>query len=121
LKQGLLPRPLDRLGKAVGAYRLDKVIERTGFKSRGGVVGVRRDHDAERPSLRSRDAQNIESAHVRQANVKEHHVGTEFVGGVYCRNTALGFPDNIHIGAAVAELDQGGSRQRFVIHDEQLH
>ena len=32
-----------------------------------------------------------------------------------------GFADNIHMGVAVAELDQGGSCQRFVIHDEQFH
>src|ERR1700722_5008092 len=61
----ILPRALYRLSKTVCGDRLDQIVERSGFISTHGVVGVCSDHDTEGPSFRPRDAQHLESGHIR--------------------------------------------------------
>ncbi|HSY95293.1 MAG TPA: hypothetical protein VK793_06720 [Steroidobacteraceae bacterium] len=115
-----LPNPPDRVLEAIRADRLNQVIHRPFRDCTFGVFGLMGSRDAKRSHRVSREPQDIESGHVGQRYVDEHHIGRQIFNGSNRGATRADFPNNVQIGYLMTQLRQSTARSRLLIDNEKF-
>lgn len=72
-----LPHPRDRVGEAIGVYRLYQIVDRAFLNSLLREIRLMRRHDAKTSCVFAQISQYIESGHVRQCDINEQQIRSQ--------------------------------------------
>jgi hypothetical protein len=73
--------------ETIAVYGLGQVVKRPGLEGPECVIRVRRDHNCQRSTLASQEAQNIESGHIWQFDLEQNDVRTITTDRLNCGGT----------------------------------
>ena len=109
------------LVKSLGGHRRHQVVNGPLRESPNGVIGARRNHDAQGMGVRPYRSQEIKAGHIRQLHIEEHDVRVESAGRVNGGYAAGGLADHLYVIVSLTEPDQAISVVGLVVDYQYFH
>jgi len=101
-----LPHPGDRVGEAIGVYRLYQIVD-CAFRNRLlREIRLVRSHDAKTSGIVAEIAQHIKSGHIRQCDINKQQIRRQTLRSMNSRPTRLRFAQNLQIRDTTAQFSE---------------
>ena len=82
-----LPHSGDRVGEAIGVYRLYQIVDRAFRYGLLREIRLVRSHDAKTSRIVAKIAQHIKSGHIRQRDINKQQIRRQTLGSINSRPT----------------------------------